>query len=471
MENIDKIIDNWKRLLDEGNTKEAEEIYSTKIFPEIKKKVSEDAKNDGLEGKYDGLLLTVGESPEPLILSITALKPKWVGFLYTEKSKNHLDRIVSDCNIRPSQVEQIEIGKSDASDVYNAIKEICENKRETEKIGVDITGGTKAMVGGATVASALLDFDILYVETKWLAKYRKPEPLSERIILLENPYKVFGDLKEKVGIELFNSHDYAGAMNIFGKLLGSARNPLQFEVEMKLSVAYDCWDRYDYEEGKKKLDEVLNKIKQYALPINNEKRKKLEKQLELLEKLKKSNQGDLFTLLKDNEFAINFIIDIYCSAMRKYEQGKYDEGIVRLYRVLELISQYRLALKGINTEKVDRSKLSNNVVSEFKECAKIIYGGEKEIPVKIGLMDGYILLFCLKDDIWSSLCAIADVKKFQNAANPRNHLAIIHGKNIGTKKAFEEFEKTTREWLERIIERTTIERIIKEYEHIKLPFV
>ena len=75
---FDTLVEKWKNM-DRSNDEKrasASQFYDEEIFPRIKEVFLSKPENHPPKGKeYHGLILTVGLSPEPLILSMCALNP------------------------------------------------------------------------------------------------------------------------------------------------------------------------------------------------------------------------------------------------------------------------------------------------------------------------------------------------------------------------------------------------------------
>jgi CRISPR-associated protein (TIGR02710 family) len=442
--------------LDREDRQKAEEYYRTIIFPEVKNIVKERAKEDRI-GTYKGLILTTGFSPEPLILTITALEPEKVFFLYTKDSEKYLDRIVNECRLSPAQFDKAEIERFDGLDVYEVVKRWW-NERGNKKVALDITGGTKAMVGGASVAGTFLAIDLLYVDSKFGWIPGKSYPGSERIVKLRNPFDVFGDLEEREGVRLFNGHNFTGCESIFGKLKGLCRDPRRFEYEVLLSQGYGAWDQFDFDEGYSKIHEAQTKAKRYGIPYD----RRLDKQLEIIRILRNSMKKDFFDLLKDSDSTAHLLADLFCNAERRFEQGRYDDAIIRLYRILELIAQHRLASKGIDTGNVCIEE--HEVRAEFEDLTEKIYGARRGISDKIGLMDACILLCALKDELFDE----DTIKKLKNQLSIRNELLIEHRGGLGTEKNYRLFRSYVKNWLNNAVEIENLDDFIADHRFVKL---
>ncbi len=443
--------------LEKENRQEAERYYQEWIFPRVKEIVKERAVEDKI-GNYKGLILTTGFSPEPLILTITALEPEKIFFLYTKDSERYLNRIVEESGLLPAQIDRALIDRSDGLDVYEKVKEKGA-EWSFDRMAIDITGGTKVMVSGVAVAGAFLkNVDLLYVDSKfgWLLK--KSYPGSERIVRLGNPFDVFGDLEEKEGIQLFRGYNYAACERVFGKLSGLSRDPRQFKYELVLSQGYGAWDLFDFSKAYSKINEAIKTAKLYGIRYDG----KLAEQLEILKILRKSQGTDFFSLIKDNNFANHLVVDIFCNAERRFEQGRYDDAIIRLYRILELLAQHRLACSGIDTGNV--SIKEPDVKKGFEDITEKIHGAKRGISEKIGLLDAYILLFILKDELIDE----ADVEELKERISVRNVLLIEHRDKLGTEKNYTKFRDYVRGWLYKAVEIENFDELIDSHRFVEL---
>lgn len=438
----------------------AEKLYQEKIFPLVKEIVKEKAEMDGLVGKYDGLILTVGGRPEPLILTITALNPKKKFFIYSSQTEEHLDSIAGECGILASEVKGAEVERADASDVYKEAKKKIEEWKG-ENIAIDITGGTKPMAGGGAIAGGFLNADLLYVKSEpWKNGPRYPIPGSEQIIRLANPFDIFGDLDEKKAIELFNGHNYGISARFFDEIkdkTGDQVRHVKFRIEEDLAGGYGAWDIFDFTKAKTKLERALADAKKFGEEYDEG----IETHIKILTILSENATKSIFELLQDDTFSSHLMVDVFCNARRRIEQDRYDDAIIRFYRVLELIAQYRLAKRGINTSDV---KISDaEVTKEFEKYSEELYGARRGIADRIGLMDSWLLLYVLKEE---RIKNFSELKKIKDKIGIRNELLIEHQNQLGNKKKCDVLEKFVRGWLKKIVD--GLDKMCEEYGFIRL---
>ena len=169
----------WFSLINSGKIAEANLFYESTLFEEVINKFTR--QESRYARKYSVLISLVGFSPEPLILTIAALQPDYIHFLVTEDARFNVDKIIERCGYPPSRFEQNPVESSSAGDVYKKIYTFV--KSASGKTAIDITGGKKAMVGGAAIAGAFLNCDLFYVDYgHYLPEARKPLPGSNTLI-------------------------------------------------------------------------------------------------------------------------------------------------------------------------------------------------------------------------------------------------------------------------------------------------
>jgi CRISPR-associated protein (TIGR02710 family) len=169
--------------------------------------------------------------------------------------------------------------------------------------------------------------------------------------------------------------------------------------------------------------------------------------LKALETLQKAQQSgvNFFEVLKDEKFVIHLLVDIYCNALRRAEQNRFEDALLRFYRLIELVSQHRLAKMNIDTSSPNQLKL-NEIEQKFKEVTKQLHGKEKEIPNQIALMDGHIILFSFGDEIWKDK-NIKDLMTFLECIKSRDYSIVAHGITLVDRQLYQKFLNNTKELL------------------------
>ena len=136
---------------------------------------------------YDGMVLTLGTSWQPLALSISVLKPKKILIMGTEDTEKYFVQLKKFLGRECEIITWKKVDRANVEDIYAVCTKWLKENLEITKVGADITGGTKAMVAGLAMYAAKAKWDIFYVESKYLPLYRRPEPGSEMLIKLQLP--------------------------------------------------------------------------------------------------------------------------------------------------------------------------------------------------------------------------------------------------------------------------------------------
>ena len=425
-------------------------FYDEDIFPLVKKAFINKPENHPNK-EYDALILTVGLSPEPLILSILATKPKRVGLLYTPETEKFLPRIQKETGLTLDQLDKREIDGSNVIEMYEAIMALYTGWGSPANIGVDITGGKKSMVSGAAMAGAVLGADIYYVDTdNFNRELGKPEPGSEYLSLLDNPYTVFGDLEVEKARDLYNRHDYTGAQRIFDQLKEQVGDPnlaKVYEAYGLLCATYEAWDNIDFEEAINTITQLLAILNQFSsligLTDSSELQRRLLDQKTALECLLGIAEDENLALSISDGFHFAFML--YHSAFRRENQGKLDMACLLLYRLLEWIGQHRLAQYSINSSKPDYLKSctdQDNLLERYKTMRKHVYRNNNEnlkgLPSPIALIDGFLVLGALDDGI------VTDLKwgALRGQVDMRNKNIFAHGMNKISPNNYKKFKST-----------------------------
>lgn len=444
-ENLRRVSEQWKSL-PQGTDEEkgaAVEYYSDRVFPLIKQVFTE---REGAKVKqsFYGLILSVGISPQPLILSIATIRPEKVLFLHTEESEHSLDTVVRETGLSPRQWERRRIDPANPTHIYREIKEAWLRWGKKKDLAIDLTGGTKSMSGGSAMAGALIGAQLVYVAShRYLPDpYRRPDPGSEYLELLPNPYSVFGDLDETEAINRFRRSDFAGATVILERLAEKTASPRRYEALANLAAAYKAWDDLNLTKAYSCLEKTVDAMEvlithgDVGLSSNMPQNVKLwrrqnEKLRGVGQLLPMKPDECALRLLQDQEASASLIFTIYANAQRKAARKEYDTAALLLYRQVELMAQRRLAVYNIDTGDPNYGMLDSfdgeqvidrvNAIRESLDWQPI-----SRLPNLIGLSDGYMLLDGLEDP-YNLGAAHIHWRRFHSETQCRNHSILAHG--------------------------------------------
>ncbi|MXV74154.1 TIGR02710 family CRISPR-associated protein, partial [Candidatus Poribacteria bacterium] len=263
------------------------------------------------------------------------------------------------------------------------------------------------------------------------------------------PYTVFGDLEVEKARDLYERHDYAGAQRIFNQLEAQVRDPNLITVYRAygfLCEIYEAWDNLDISRARTNVDHLLNILERFSPSVNQ--LEPLYSLMPILSEHKKALEG-LDNIFNNEKLAFNipdgfhFAFMLYHNALRRKAQGKLDTACLLLYRLLEWIEQHRLAQYGIITSDPNYSKSDVDEIElfdKYKKKRKDVYGNVSmsDLPNPIALVDGFLTLGALDDDIVDGL----NWQAFRGQVEIRNRSIYAHGMSKINEKSFNAFKAT-----------------------------
>ena len=448
---LQSLTEQWRSIEDSN---ERERFYYAEVFPVVKEIVIPREQTRFTE-TFPHLIITVGLSPAPLILSIKILRPEKVYFIYTPGSGQFLDQIFSQAGLSISQVEKDEIEDTNIPDIYKKVNDMYIKWGQPDKIIVDISGGKKSMTGACALAAAMIGARLAYMDSHYV--YDKPQPGSEHLVILDNPYDVFGDLKFHRVEALFIQQDFVGAQRLLQELQEATSTPQLYEARALLCEAYAAWDDWQIESAITKLEEAIQKIKKYSAldrhtPLLGQ-QPRLQEQLYVLKNLKQAqdkmmqSHSSELEMLQERSLYGPMLGTLRAGALRQEQRGKYDVAILMWYRLIEFLNQQRLSKYGLRTSEpayeqtiLDRDELQR----KYKEILKKIGKGkgkphlasEETLPKNIDLICGYTLLKAIGDPLTNT----TDLGEMVGKVNARNDSIFAHGFTPTDQKKYENFK-------------------------------
>ncbi|MGC8977596.1 MAG: hypothetical protein ACP5OB_08285, partial [Candidatus Ratteibacteria bacterium] len=302
---------------------------------------------------------------------------------------------------------------------------------------------------------------MIYVDAPY--KDGKPDPENMKLVNIGNAYDQTGFLEELKADKLFNEYNFTPAIGIYSFLSEKLSDPRKTEIKKLIAEGLNYYLQFSFEKAHNSLSEALRKINQFE--ILKEFESHIKKQIEILEILKRNDtqNSNYFSLLKDHQFSEKILLTLISQSEIYAEIGHFDFAVILLYRTLELISQIKLAQHNIDTSKVQQ-EIKEKYNEEFKKITKEIFGAESEIPDRIALLHGWILLYCLKDEIVKNE-KIEFLKGMRNQIEVRDLLWIEHKNRHITKDEYERFKKYVEMWVSKIDK--NFKEKLKDYKFIK----
>lgn len=440
--------------------KVAEHFYDERLMKLIEKEFIKKNKSKLIE-PVEYLIMSVGTSYEPLVLSIKLFKPKRILFLYTEITESILNKIVKYCDLDMTRFQKVKVHETSPIDIYREIKQAYLVWKRPKKLYINFTGGTKAMSAAAAMAGSVIDVQMVYVGcTDYLVDFRKPYPGSETVYFIENPLEIFGDLEIEKAMVLFNKANFSGArekLEILKERIPDPNLRQQLNFVYLLASMYEHWDSLEftnaYEVAVQLNKELWRDSKLHRTFILMDYIGKLKYQEALLGALKEIpvliKEKKNFDVLCNDTYIIPLMFTMYTNAMLREEQEKYDMATLLLYRLLEMIEQRRLAMYDLYVSKADYTKykflaaeqlkLNDLTPYDKKEWLKdAVYqikiklfprAENKYLPEQISLLEGFIILLALQDEICLAKSGkhIDKLKRIRSMVFLRNNSIFAHG--------------------------------------------
>lgn len=399
--------------------------------------------------KYDTLISLVGFSEEPIIRNLRAISPEHTYFIYTEGSQKKMELVIEECGLSSSMYDKRKVSGTDMSDIYEEIKRIA---KKHDKVVLDISGGKKSMVGAAAIAAGFLGLPIIYSDySEYDVKKRKPKEGSEYLAYLENPMKTSQDKLKEMGLMAFNRAEFSLARNIFKEVSKGAYKPEDeslFSFLEQMSSGMHYLSLFDFPAAYRILRQSKEKADKWNHHTFDDLRNITENMKEISEMRKKSEK--YFKILH-NASAYIFLISLLINLTKERKnRGDWVSAALSNYRLMEMMSQQRLAMLGIDTSNMIESniKFSSDEKRKFEEYTRKTAG----LPVhwkiiiskKSGLMQNVCILKAKGDYLMDGI----EPEEVKDAAEPRNVSYMEHGIEPVDHKKVANMEKTLEKMLE-----------------------
>ncbi len=454
---LEQLRGSWLDFLRNSSYKEADSLYWGQMFPLVEQSFIATNK---VNEEYDWLILPCGLEAFYYILLIKLVKPKHVYFLGTSEFKStFLDVIVEKSGLKASQyiMDEISYKGLEIADVYDKIRshlKLFLNK----KVLMDLTRGKRIMSVGAGIVGAFFGFDLVYIDEEWVDNVKRGLPGTETLIMVKNPFDMFGDLELREARDFFNHNNHGAALALYRRIHKKIVDPRNVEIESLVAEAYLYWNSFNFKAAFTKLENATDKMYQYHMPVSPA-------LIENIHALKILSSEDVCAKKNSEEFNIHIIADLYANAMRKADVGLFEDAISRLYRVLELISKYRLDSHGLS----DAPENRNQFTEAYKRVTRELYGFEKEIPLEIGIKDGYLLLYILHDYLVEGY-SLDDLRRVFGIIRARDISIIAHGLQLAGEKVFVNMKNLAEAFIKTIFIRQgkDFDSVLKQHSFIRL---
>ena len=283
------------------------------------------------------------------------------------------------------------------------------------EVFLDATGGTTPMRLGAALAAMTRGIEMVhqrvpqvYVDGRW----ERDESQEVGVAPMGNPLEATGLLREGQAVELFNRRDYSAAALVFGDIaqkVSGVEREHYYRGLLLLAEGYAAWDVADYGTA---LDRLRNAREELGVRFSEA--ALVERGEVLVDRV--SVHLPFLGKVRGKLSAEN-VVDMLENARRRIaDQDRYDDGVARLYRCVEMWHQWRLRRHSISTEKVEWGKVDGEARERFLEEA-----GLSEPPEVLPLYHARLL-----DHILNG-AEVEDEAVLKDLLQKRNRSILAHG--------------------------------------------
>lgn len=301
------------------------------------------------------MILSIGGTPQPLVKSIQEHGPDAVCFLASQGSVEIIPKVRSALAQMPRDFKVVVDNHEDFLDCYGGAHRCwqwLEKEALTDSVTIDFTGGTKVM----SVALAMLGIQkgcqFVYVGGTQRTRDGLGQVVdgTERVFEGANPWHALAVEERREGITYFNQFQFAAAGQAFARghrIVKAQLGHLEvlLGILQDLANAYDLWDRFRHREARQALRGAYDGLNTYVRITANRQAERLGARIrtnvEFLDKLTMESRG--FQVACQLH-----VLDLLGNAERRAQEGRFDDGVIRLYRALELLAHLALRQRGVD---------------------------------------------------------------------------------------------------------------------------
>ncbi len=389
--------------------------------------------------KIKAMVISVGGSVEPLIVTINSHQPEFVCFFASEQSVDKIGEIKQGVNVNFADRKVIVSDPQDLLECYHKSMECVERLREAgyerDEVLIDFTGGTKPMSGTLLAASLAEGYNFVYVGGKERDKNSLGVVISgkEMIINGPNPWDIYAVEHRKKLCLYFNRYQFSACLEIINEALDrcQADSPEEelFKGLMDAVNGYLEWDRFEHRKARDLLSKGYKSLDLFARLTGNNKIKSFIQGLKInLDYLNQFSQSTR----NYQDLSRWHVLDLLGNAKRRACEGKHDDAVARIYRALEMSAQWKLLSGyGINTSRVKPDEIPEGIREAYRQ--KYLDGDILKLP----LAASFNLLHALQDPMGDKFIEMEE--EINKILYTRNHSILAHGiKPVGT-GVFEKF--------------------------------
>ncbi|MEJ3742491.1 TIGR02710 family CRISPR-associated CARF protein [Actinomycetes bacterium KLBMP 9797] len=382
-------------------------------------------------GPVDLLVSLSGFSPETTILAYELLQPQRLMIIGSDATQSSLDTIQGALKLPFSRIQTQSVVPTDPMKIYQLIQEAARSAgnggRIRPNIIIDITGGKKVMSASAALAAAQLDMPMCYIDSNFDPELRQSLPGTERLVIIPNPTKMFGDRELDAALVAFRHGAFASAHARFAEVAESAYEPARARFLRDLASVYEAWCDLNFPEIGTRARIMRTRLSDPGHRVSAGAIRRLRHQLDFLDTLALAPTA--------GRQGATMLLNFYLLGQHYLRLGRNDFGALLYYRTVESCFAQRLASigSGFQTGNPDYRLLSDDVEdleSRYRAASASVHGTPATgLPAPVALMDTALLLYVLGDPMIRRLDLTSDkgLRHLKDIIRVRNESVLAHG--------------------------------------------
>lgn len=365
-------------------------------------------------------LIMVVSRPDAIEVAVEKIAPEIIGLISSQNIHSKIVVRASGLEDRAQFLHGMVDSPMEIQDSFKRFEYLLglleEEGFDQEDVVLDATGGTTPMRLGAVFAAMQRGIRMVhqrfpqrYVDGEW----KRDESREIEVVPMDNPLESTGLLREGQAMELFDHRDYGAAALVFedvvAKVTGAERRHFYGGL-LLLSEGYAAWDVADYGTALEKLRAAREELAAgFTEPVLSERAAaltgRISRHLSFLGKVR-------------GRLSVENVVDMVENARRRIaDQGRYDDGVARLYRAVEMYHQWRLQEhNSVATKDTDWEKVAEEARNAFLEATRL-----PELPQDLDLTRARTLDRILNGGVPE------DDNAFRDLLQKRNNSILAHG--------------------------------------------
>lgn len=372
------------------------------------------------------LIVSVGGTAEPLVKSIQHHAPEFVCFSASQETVTTTARVREALGEIARQISfEIELvdNENDLLECHataaKAVQRVQRRGFGKDDVIIDYTGGTKNMSVALALAAIEEGYSFSYIGGDRRTKdgVGIVENGHEHVYANVNPWDHWAIRERRQAADFFNACQFKPCREIVSALAGrTTKNRSMYKKLAFVVDGYYHWDLFRHGDAM----ELFKKARIVELTEADEKGVVAfaDETMKLLPLLEQIITGSDHGKRPCSELAL----DLFANAERRFAEGKTDDAILRLYRLVEMLAQQKLLeAHGINVSDVKPEQVPDILRTEFVGQ----YKNSRTGKIEISQSAAYQLLKDLGDALGESF--VIHANRFRDIQSARNYSYLAHG--------------------------------------------